>query len=139
MGLRPYFGASRKLRGFPVSPGMDDGSGVVGGFNPYFDPKYAPGPDFAYGPGAPPGGPHPHFGMHGPPLPHHPNGPFNDFFGPHPPPSAPNGPSGPNPAPVPPNGNPNFTNSTGKALKNLKIRATAAQQSGIYITLPLAE
>ncbi|XP_045034714.1 LIM/homeobox protein Lhx5 [Daphnia magna] len=90
MGLRPYFGASRKLRGFPVSPGMDDGSGVVGGFNPYFDPKYAA--DFAYG-GAP-GGPHPHFGLHshGPPHPlqHHPNPPFGDFFGgPHPPPPPP--------------------------------------------------
>ena len=93
MGLRPYFGASRKLRGFPVSPGMDDGSGVVGvgGFNPYFDPKYAA--DFAYG--APPGGhPHPHFGLHphGPPHPlqHHSNAPFGDFFGgPHPPPPPP--------------------------------------------------
>ena len=58
MGLRPYFGASRKLRGFPVSPGLDDGSGVgVGGFNPYFDPKYAA--DFSYGtaPGPHPGHP----------------------------------------------------------------------------------
>jgi len=94
MGLRPYFGASRKLRGFPVSPGMDDGSGVVGvgGFNPYFDPKYAA--DFAYG--GPPGG-HPHFSLHPHvppphPLQHHPNAPFGDFgFGgpPHPPPPPP--------------------------------------------------
>lgn len=97
MGLRPYFGASRKLRGFPVSPGMDDGSGVVGvgGFNPYFDPKYAA--DFAAYGGAP-GGPHPHFGLHphgqSHPLQHH-NVPFGDFFGgpppqhPQPPPPAP--------------------------------------------------
>lgn len=118
MGLRPYFGASRKLRGFPVSPGMDDGSGVVGGFNPYFDPKYAA--EFAYGGGAP-AGPHPHFGLHphgpplGPPPPHHPNAPFGDFFGaghPPPAPSAPNGQSGPNPAALPQNAN--FANGNGK-------------------------
>lgn len=121
MGLRPYFGASRKLRGFPVSPGMDDGSGVVGGFNPYFDPKYAA--EFAYGNAPPPAGPHAHFGLHphgphgplAPPPP--PHGPFGDFFGQHPPSGAPNGPSGPNSAPT--NGNPNFAN-TGKFSKTLE-------------------
>jgi len=112
MGLRPYFGASRKLRGFPVSPGMDDGSGVggVGGFNPYFDPKYAT--EFTYGGGVThPSHPfnlHPgHPGHPGhPSLGHHPNAPFGDFFGPPPPPQSqaggggPGGPPGANQGPA---------------------------------------
>lgn len=117
MGLRPYFGASRKLRGFPVSPGMDDGSGVgVGGFNPYFDPKYAT--EFSYGGGAHPSHPfnlHPHPGH--PSLGHHPNAPFGDFFGPPPPPQSaqggpgPGGPPGANQGPA---GNGSFAPGPGQ-------------------------
>ena len=126
MGLRPYFGASRKLRGFPVSPGMDDGSGVgvgVGGFNPYFDPKYAT--EFSYG-GAP--GPHPShpFNLHphpGHPSLHHPNAPFGDFFGPPPPPqSAQGGPPGPPGANQGPAGNPSFAPGPGQFLLFVFIR-----------------
>lgn len=116
MGLRPYFGASRKLRGFPVSPGLDDGSGVgVGGFNPYFDPKYAA--DFSYGtaPGPHPGHPfnlHPHPSH---PL-HHPNAPFGDFFGPPPPAPQPSqgGPGAPPGGPQGPAGNTPFGGGPGK-------------------------
>jgi len=120
MGLRPYFGASRKLRGFPVSPGLDDGSGVgvgVGGFNPYFDPKYAAEFSYGGGPGPHPGHPfnlhpghpgHPGLGPHP-----HPNGvPFGDFFGPPPPPpqggAQPNGPGAPSGGPQGPQGNAPF-------------------------------
>ena len=130
MGLRPYFGASRKLRGFPVSPGLDDGSGVgvgVGGFNPYFDPKYAAEFSYGGGPGPHPGHPfnlhpghpgHPGLGPHP-----HPNGvPFGDFFGPPPPPpqggAQPNGPGAPSGGPQGPQGNAPFGATGGKLCQD---------------------